>query len=118
MDDYDDTTQTATFSNNEFLQAVGIYIILECELQLQIERNNAICYERPPKKNHGDDNIPHHVGHLITRVHLIVFNAITSLAKSLFNFFALVDQGLKSSSKLLVIQFILFIKLSAVIGMA
>jgi hypothetical protein len=50
MDDYDDNTRTATFSNNEFLQAVGIYIILECKLQLQVERDNAICYQRPPKK--------------------------------------------------------------------
>jgi hypothetical protein len=41
---------TRVFSDTEFHQAIGIYLLLDCEIQLQADRDNAIAYERPPKK--------------------------------------------------------------------
>jgi hypothetical protein len=49
MEDNDDT-QISVFSDMEFHQAIGIYLLLECELQLQADRDNTIAYEKCPKK--------------------------------------------------------------------
>jgi Plant transposon protein len=49
MEDNDDT-QISVFSDAEFHQAIGIYVLLECELQLQADRDNAIAFEKLPKK--------------------------------------------------------------------
>jgi hypothetical protein len=49
MEDNDDT-KISVFSDTEFHQAIGIYVLLESEFQLQADRDNAIAYEKPPKK--------------------------------------------------------------------